>query len=208
MNSSTTIENSSQTSQLLELSLLRARKTLMEARSFKRGDRLPNLSEAWVIQSGVVRTVTWDMEGNVAVLGWWGPGDLIYQLPHKIEPHQYECLAPTVLTKLYDFHGLSDLLMKQAMKMEELLALAYCRNTSDRLLKMLDWLAHHFGQPFNHIFGDRTVTGRLIDLQITHQQLADLAGTTRVTVTRCLGDFEREGQIFRLRRGRFLLPTR
>jgi CRP-like cAMP-binding protein len=191
-----------QTSPLLELSLLRARKNLIDARSFQRGERLPSLSESWVIQSGVVRTLTWDMDGNVAVLGWWGTGDLIYQVPRKTEPHQYECLTPTVLTKLYDFHGLPDLLLKQFLKMEELLALSHCRNTSDRLLKMLHWLADHFGQPCC----DRSVLGRLIDIQITHQQLADLAGTTRVTVTRCLGQFERDYQIVRLRRGRFFIP--
>lgn len=201
------IETPVQKSPLLELSLLRAHKHLMEARSFKRGDRLPMLSDAWIIQSGVIRSVTWDMEGNVAVLGWWGTGDLIYPVSRKIEPHQYECLAPTVLTKLCDFHRLSDLLVKQSLKMEELLALAHCRNTSDRILKTLHWLADHFGEPFfdrNHL--DRL--GRLIDIQITHQQLADLAGTTRVTVTRCLGQFQRDDQIVRLPRGRFLIPAK
>ncbi len=204
---SSSVKNSVQTSPLLELSFLRAHKNLLDARSFKRGDRLPMISEAWIIQSGVIRSVTWDMEGNVAVLGWWGAGDLIYSVTRKIEPHQYECLAPTVLTKLCDFHGLSDLLIKQSLKMEELLALAHCRNTSDRILKMLHWLADHFGEPFfdrNHL--DRI--GRLINIQITHQQLADLAGTTRVTVTRCLGQFQRDDHIVRLPRGRFLIPTK
>ncbi len=204
---SSALENPNHVSPLLELSLLRAHKNSLEARSFKRGDRLPSLSEAWLIQSGVIRSVTWDMEGNVAVLGWWGTGDLIYPVTRKTEPHQYECLAPTVLTKLHDFHRLSDLLIKQSLKTEELLALANCRNTSERILKMLHWVADHFGEPFF----DRTNLdrlGRLIDLQITHQQLADLAGTTRVTVTRCLGQFERDNQIVRLRRGRFFIPTK
>lgn len=201
---SSPLENLVPATPVLELSLLRARKNLIDAKSFKRGDRLPHLPEAWIIQSGIVRTVTWDMEGNVAVLGWWGPGDLIYQVPRKVEPYQYECLTPTVLTKLLDFHGLPELFMKQSLKLEELLALSHCRNTSDRLLKMLSWLADHFGQPCC----DRQVVGRLIDIQITHQQLADLAGTTRVTVTRCLGQFERDYQIVRLRRGRFFVPLK
>jgi CRP-like cAMP-binding protein len=44
-------------------------------------------------------------------------------------------------------------------------------------------------------------------MKMTHQHLADLTGTTRVTVTRCLGNFERDGQIVRLRQGRIFIQS-
>lgn len=186
----------------LDLSLLRARQATMETRSFRRGHRIVNLSGNWVIESGVIRMVTWDMDGNTSVLGLWGIGESIHQVPRRLEPCEYECLAPTILVRLSDVIDSSEVWTKQYLKMEELLALANCRHVGDRLLKTLHWLAHHFGIP--HCEG--LTPGRLIDIQMTHQQLADLAGTTRVTVTRCLGQFERADQIIRLRRGRFLIP--
>lgn len=176
-------------------------KNILETRSFKRGDRILELSGNWAIQSGIIRTVTWDMEGNTSVLGLWSIGDLLYSIPRNIEPYQYECLEPTVLNRLPDSYKMADLWMNQFLKMEELLRIAHCRNVGDRLLKTLYWLADHFGVPYCNSM----VPGRLIDIRLTHQQLADLAGTTRVTVTRCLGQFERDCQIVRLRRRRFFM---
>ena len=172
-------------------------------RSFNRSDVVPAILGNWVIQTGVIRTMTWDEEGSVSVLGLWGPGDLIGSITRNIEPYQSECLTPVVLSLLNDPQALPELLLKQCMKMEEHLALSHCRNVGDRLLRMLYWLVKHFGVP--HC--DRMIPGRLIDMQMTHQHLADLTGTTRVTVTRWLGNFERDGQIIRLRRGRFFIQS-
>jgi CRP-like cAMP-binding protein len=171
--------------------------------SFNRGDLVPEILGNWVIQTGVIRTMTWDGEGSVSVLGLWGGGDLIRSTSRNIEPYQSECLTPVVLSRLNVPQLLPELLLKQCMKMEELLALSHCRNVGDRLLRMLYWLVRHFGVP--HC--DRMIPGRLIDMKMTHQHLADLTGTTRVTVTRCLGNFERDGQIVRLRRGRIFIQS-
>lgn len=172
-------------------------------RSFNRGDIVPEILGNWVIQTGVIRTMTWDEEGSVSVLGLWGAEDLMGSITRNIEPYQSECLTPVVLSLLNDSQALPELLLKQCMKMEELLALSHCRNVGDRLLRMLYWLVRHFGVP--HC--DRMISGRLLDIQMTHQHLADLTGTTRVTVTRCLGNFQRDGQIVRLRRGRFFIQS-
>ena len=172
-------------------------------RSFNRGDVVPEIPGNWVIQTGVIRTMTWDEEGLVSVLGLWGMGDLMGSITRNIDPYQSECLTPVVLSLLNDPQALPELLLKQCLKMEELLALSHCRNVGDRLLRMLYWLARHFGV----VHCDQMGPGRLIDMQMTHQHLADLTGTTRVTVTRCLGNFERDGQIVRLRRGRFFIQS-
>ncbi len=65
------------------------------------------------------------------------------------------------------------------------------------LVKLLEWLATRFG---------RTVRqGNLIDLRLTHQDLAELVGTTRVTLTRILGQLEQQGLIERLSLHRIVL---
>ena len=59
-------------------------------RSFNRGDVVPEILGNWVIQTGVIRTMTWDEEGSVSVLGLWGAGDLMGSITRNIEPYQSE----------------------------------------------------------------------------------------------------------------------
>ncbi|MGQ9872394.1 helix-turn-helix domain-containing protein [Leptodesmis sp.] len=60
---------------------------------------------------------------------------------------------------------------------------------SDRLLHLLLWLPDQFEQPI--------ATGTRLDLRLTHQDLADTIGSTRVSVTRLLNQMERQGKIER-----------
>ena len=61
--------------------------------------------------------------------------------------------------------------------------------------QLLTWLTDRFGED------DRN--GRLIGLQLTHQKIAELIGSTRVTVTRIINDLEKIGVLSR--KGRKLL---
>lgn len=73
-------------------------------------------------------------------------------------------------------------------------------------MQMLAWLGDRFGcasQVKTKQGG--MVSGRLIEVRLTHQQLADMAGSTRVTVTRLLSFLEQNNRILRLRRGHFLI---
>jgi CRP-like cAMP-binding protein len=56
-----------------------------------------------------------------------------------------------------------------------------------RLLRFLNWLAERFG--------DRVEGGRLIRVRLTHQEIAESIGATRVTITRELSELERQGKI-------------
>ena len=58
-----------------------------------------------------------------------------------------------------------------------------------RLSKLLIWFAQKFGK--------QVINGVLIDIRITHQDLADIMGSTRVTVTRLLNKLEQERMIIR-----------
>ncbi|MFM7886919.1 MAG: helix-turn-helix domain-containing protein, partial [Pseudanabaena sp.] len=52
-------------------------------------------------------------------------------------------------------------------------------------------------------FGEEDRHGRLLGLQLTHQELAELIGSTRVTVTRIINDLEKAGVLSR--KGRKLI---
>ena len=55
----------------------------------------------------------------------------------------------------------------------------------ERLTQLLHWLAQRFGQPVPQ--------GQLFDPLFTHQQLAEILGISRVTVTRALNRLEQDG---------------
>jgi CRP-like cAMP-binding protein len=61
----------------------------------------------------------------------------------------------------------------------------------------LTWLARKFGHPVEQ--------GQSLDLQLTHQDMAETIGTTRVTITRLLAQFEQSGIIHRCQRQIILL---
>ena len=65
------------------------------------------------------------------------------------------------------------------------------------LYQLLTWLAKRFGSQVEE--------GHLIDMILTHQDIAEILGTSRVTVTRTLGIFEQQGLIDRLPLHRIIL---
>lgn len=65
------------------------------------------------------------------------------------------------------------------------------------LVKLLTLLSQKFGREVEQ--------GLLIDLRLTHQDIAELLGSTRVTVTRILRQLEQQGLIQRFLLHRILL---
>ena len=61
-------------------------------------------------------------------------------------------------------------------------------NIPQRLELLLTWLGQKFGCP--------TEGGQLIQLRLTHQELAETIGTTRVTVTRLMQNLEQQGNLY------------
>ena len=77
-------------------------------------------------------------------------------------------------------------------RLEEFLQIVHRKNIEASLLQLMIWLAKRFGKEIEE--------GQLIDLRLTHQEIAEIIGSSRVTVTRILNDFEKQGFIQRLHR--------
>lgn len=157
--------------------------------AFKRRDCLPlHETSLWHIEAGAVRTLTFTEDGAIIPLGFWGAGDMVGSLISRIQPYQIECLTDVKAIAIApdQCKSLNQVLLNHIQQMEELLRI---RNgqVQQRLLQLLDWLAKRFGHE-----NDR---GRQIEIRLTHQDMADVIGTTRVTITRLMGLFEREGII-------------
>ncbi len=159
---------------------------------FDRRSHLPlETYSLWQMIQGIVRAVTWREDGSLIVLGIFGPGDLVGRPLCGADPYQLECLtAVSALQCPTDqWPDLIKGLIAHARQSNQLLEIVQCRRTNVALEQMLHWLSKRFGQ--------ETEGGTLIDIQLTHQDLAELIGATRVTVTKLLNDFEKQGIITR-----------
>lgn len=171
-------------------------------KSFLKGDFLslePDL--LWRLEHGFIRSVIWNYDGQAATLGIWGPGDTLSKILSQPEDCDLECLTPVMMNGLplprISSTELQEATLSHLNQSQTLLKILHCRPMPLRFLKLLIWLADRFGHPVDQ--------GLLLDLRLTHQTLAEIIGTTRVTITRMLGVFEREGKIEQLHQQRYLL---
>ena len=171
---------------------------------FKRGEVIPPRNEVFLrIERGAVRTLTWSEEGTFITLGYWGPGDIIgYQLS-KIKPYQIESLTSVEVSVVppHLWYQYLNALLSHIQQAEELLSIIHRKPISLRLWHFLLWLSEKFGCEVEQ--------GKLLDLNVTHQEIAEVLNTTRVTITRLLQQFEESGKILRQKRRMILcLPNK
>lgn len=172
-------------------------------RSFSYRDLIPLQTDAlWHITWGKVRTLTWNEEGTPTTLGYWGPGDVVGQPLSRIQPYQVECLTSVEVELIPSHlcHQALEAIFLHSQQTEELLNIVRNERVHCRLRQLLVWLSGKFGR--------RVEAGLLIDLRLTHQAIAEAIGTTRVTVTRLLNEFEQEGAIGRPKRHFIVLRDR
>lgn len=153
----------------------------------------------WRIETGIVRTLTWLEDGSIITLGLWGEGDLVGQALSKMNPYTIECLTAVEVIGFawQDGHQLTTNLLNQIQQFEELSVIRSSKKLDIALIKFLSWLAKKFGRQIE--------IGYLIDFKLTHQDLAEILGVTRVSVTRALKQLEEKGIIERLSLSRILV---
>jgi CRP-like cAMP-binding protein len=162
---------------------------------FARREVLPPHNEVlWRIERGAVRTLTWTEDGTFITLGYWGPGDIIGYALSRVTPYQIESLTSLEVSVVptHLWYQDIDALLSHIKQSEELLSIVHRKPMSLRLWQFLVWLCEKFGREVEQ--------GKLLDLHITHQEIAEVLNTTRVTVTRLLQQFEEEGKLLRKKR--------
>ena len=153
----------------------------------------------WKIETGFVRTFTYLEDGTTVALGLWGPGDVVGKALSKLDPYQMECLTKVeaMVLPLEEWTQLTETLLTHIHQAQELMVIRSHKKVETMLIKLLAWLSKKFGSEVEK--------GRLIDMRLTHEDLAEMLGSTRVTITRVLGQFEQEGLIARLSLHRIVL---
>ncbi|NJL61596.1 MAG: Crp/Fnr family transcriptional regulator [Methylacidiphilales bacterium] len=171
-------------------------------RLFTRREVIPARNDVlWRIERGAVRTLTWSEDGTFITLGYWGPGDLIGYPLSCVKPYQIECLTSVEVSVVppHMWHQDVDALVSHIQQAEELLSIVHRKPISLRLWQFLVWLSEKFGRDVEQ--------GKLIDLNVTHQEMAEVLNTTRVTVTRLLQQFEEEATMIRHKRRIIIRPV-
>lgn len=158
--------------------------------SLRAGGELPT-HLGWRIEKGYVWLARWGAGADPLTLGIWGPGELVMPELTGLSGLELRSLSAVVADEeeasaSEERQFLEDQLHQAAV----LLSLSRVRPAEFRLLQLLEWLAGRFG----------TMTGQGVLLSfgekpLTHQQLADIAGVTRVTVTKALSHFRQSGVI-------------
>ena len=161
--------------------------SLLQPYRFKRRDRISiDTYTLWQVNSGLVRTITWNEDGEVVPLGLWSPGSIIGVPISQVEPCELQCMSIVELSRLPLGYPLTvDMLLKHTAQANRLLQIMHCRQVQDRLLQFTCWLAENFGQPTSH--------GRLITIRLTHQEIAETIGASRVTITRFMKQLDEAG---------------
>ncbi|MGF1588473.1 MAG: Crp/Fnr family transcriptional regulator [Pleurocapsa sp.] len=168
--------------------LLKKPKSLL----FYPGDELPQRkNHLWLIVSGVVKSYTISEEGASITLGFWGAEDLVGASLSRVVPHTLKCMSEVeaIAIDQAQWETVSKNLLYHAQQTQQLMYILRSTRIAKRLWLLLKWMAGKFGRKIKQ--------GKLIDFKLTHQELADVVGTTRITVTKTLNQFEREGLIIR-----------
>lgn len=158
---------------------------------YRQGALIPLPDDAVLeVKEGVVALTALHADGAEVLLGLFGPGQL---LPgHPATGCALELTAHTeVEVRMHTWAEaarqpeLAERLRQRLRQMETWASMQARPHMEQRVLGILGLLAESFGRPHPK--------GLLIDVRLTHSQLASAVGATRATVTRLLSQLRRRG---------------
>ena len=166
--------------------------------SYSKGEIIP-LTPAcvWLVTQGVVKLNTMSETGDEVLVGLVGPSIPFGSMMTSLPTYQATALSETVklacfsLAEISACPHLSQTLLTQISQRlrqtEMLLAISGKRQVKERLYHLLQLLKQEIGVP--------VVQGTRLSVRLTHQDFADACCTTRVTITRLLGQLQKQGKI-------------
>jgi CRP-like cAMP-binding protein len=163
--------------------------------SFRKGQTIPLYQQdIWLVYRGVVQVSTLYPNGDEAILGFISPLMPFGEPISLVQPYSAVALSDVDLMRL-DWQEVlkSPQLMeclfgqmtRRLQQSESLLAIASYRRVEDRLVEFLALLKREISSPVNDY--------HRLNIRLTHQHLANTIGTTRVTITRLLGQLRDRG---------------
>lgn len=165
---------------------------------YEKGEEINLVNQGlWQVHRGVVQLSRLNQQGKESILGWATPSlsffgnwlqdsganravalTDVYLAWHRATEIES---SPTLMR--YLLSQFSDRLMKSS----RLLTITGHKKVETRLQELLIMLKQEMGQDVE--------PGKRIQVRFTHQNLADIICTTRVTITRLLGEFQAQDWI-------------
>lgn len=159
------------------------------------GSSIPMLrNHLWLVIRGMVKLGCVTVEGDELLLGLAGPNEIFGESLAGPEAYEARTLSECDLLCLNykDFNqhpSLAEMLIQaishRQRQSQLLLALMGLRRVEDRLKGFLELLALDYGVSCDE--------GLRLTPKLTHQEIASALGTTRVTVTRIIGQLREMG---------------
>ena len=174
---------------------------------FERGDSGDAL---FIVKEGLVKLVSHSGRGTETILHLLPPGSIFGEILFSEEKRAFTALAG----KKSVVAGLPKETLARLLSTIPAFSVNFIRILSQRLAKVEKehagfghtWSYHRLAKTLLLLaeeHGFKTPKGTTIAVRLTHEELANLIGTTRETVTTQLGRFRRMGMV--RREGKFLL---
>ena len=148
--------------------------------------------DVWIVYRGVVQIQTFHYSGDESIIGMLGPMMPFSRAFSDLDSYDVQALTEVDLLRLSwrDIQKspalameINQLLIRRLQQAEILLTLLNKNQIEERLMSFLAFLAREFGKD--------SPEGIRIDIRLSHQQIATIAGTSRATVTKILGAFKK-----------------
>ncbi len=158
----------------------------------------------FIVRTGIVKLVALSEKGTETTLHLLRPGDVFGELAVTEPVRPFTAVAVTdAVFSVLSRKALLDLLASSpafARNFLELLSMRLGQVEREFAGLVNAWAHHRLARELLHLAGDLGVEiadGTLIPLKLTHEELSNLIGTTRETVTLLLHKFEEMGIIRR-----------
>lgn len=180
-------------------SSLKTRETELLLQQYHRGDEISVLnSEIWQVYRGVVQLSRIQRDGREIISGWVTANGVFGNIIADNALLYRAVALGDVYAKSYSAHDvvrypmLARQLLAQfsdrLLQSQQLLTIIATTKVEDRLRDLLLLLKREIGQSVED--------GIRLPVRFTHQHLAEAIHTTRVTVTRILGDFQAQNLVY------------
>lgn len=143
----------------------------------------------WQLEAGYLRLASWTDREDTVTLGVWGPGELVIPSLIGCSPIAFLTLSAVRLRQVEPSAQQRDAFLRNySLQTATLLRITRSRPAESRLFQVLLWLGGRFGHA-----SPSAVRLSFEAMNLTHRNLADISGLTRVTVTKALSHFRQAG---------------
>ena len=162
---------------------------------FDSGVKVPLLPDhIWIVVRGIVKLSCLNEQGDDVLLAIAGPNEPFGEPLTHLDLFEATTLdhcdllglsIQDVNTKPHLSNNLMKAMMHRTRQSEALIALLGLRGVENRVKSFLELMAEDYGQPCDQ--------GLKLNLRLTHQEIASAVSTTRVTITKVLGQLKESG---------------